>query len=345
MRRAARLVASCVALVAAAADARGAPRVTLVEGAASVVRAEVETQIRGELLGEGFDVGTWSSREALDGSFVAHAHVARDTASFALVAVRVSTEGVGAEVWIDDPHEPGGALRAIETEPSSPDAPRVLAIRVAELLRAAFVEIAAGRAAPPTPARAAAEAPAPSAASRPAPAPATSATKGALVVGAAAARRFADVSTTFAPLVGASWRVSRSLALEARWTGPARATVRVDSASATVTTVAARAGVRLGLEPRVGGVAPFATLAAGVARTRAEGDVPRPWVSTDATSWDVVGVAAAGAALRVSDAWTASAELAAEVAGSSLEVAFPDGSRASLGRGAVALGAAVAWGF
>ena len=148
MARAKGVAAIAVGIVTTAAPtaARAASRVVLVEAPDASLR-DATSRLRGELAAAGFEVSEVS------------APAADDAGSFATVRLQRTATGA-IEVWVSDQLTAKTVVRRIGSRPRD-RAPRVIAIRALELLRASLLEIESPPPPPPDDVPAAPPPPAP----------------------------------------------------------------------------------------------------------------------------------------------------------------------------------------
>lgn len=122
------------------ATAAGAPRVALVVAPDTSFESAVTAQLRAELSAAGFEVivtrGTTpeASREILE-------DVARETDSFAAIAIVEPTEAPAVDIWVADRVTGKTVLRRIDAGDDPRQGPGIVALRAAELLRASLLEL------------------------------------------------------------------------------------------------------------------------------------------------------------------------------------------------------------
>jgi hypothetical protein len=122
-------------VLAAPSIARAASRVVLVEAPDASLR-DATSRLRGELAAAGFEVSEVSATAPAD-----------EATSFATVRLQRTASGA-IEVWVSDQLTAKTVVRRIGNRPRD-RAPRVIAIRALELLRASLLEIESPPPAPP----------------------------------------------------------------------------------------------------------------------------------------------------------------------------------------------------
>jgi hypothetical protein len=126
VKRVAAIAIGIATTTAAPTAARAASRVVLVEAPDASLR-DATSRLRGELAAAGFEVSEVS------------AQAADDAGSFATVRLQRTASGA-IEVWVSDQLTAKTVVRRIGNRPRD-RAPRVIAIRALELLRASLLEI------------------------------------------------------------------------------------------------------------------------------------------------------------------------------------------------------------
>lgn len=145
-------LALATALTAGAAAHAGPSRVVVVrDPQAEGLMSELTTRLQAELQAAGFEVVFVDGTPDIDPSAQV-AGVIGASPPFATVAVVRSERGAIADIWIADRTSGKSIVHRIDVSTADLGAPRVLAIRAVELLRASLVDLREAAAAPPAPA-------------------------------------------------------------------------------------------------------------------------------------------------------------------------------------------------
>jgi len=310
--RGAARAAVVVCFVAEAGTAAGAgPRVVVVDDGDRGTRVATE-RLRGELAAAGFDVAPRAPRGA-----DAREDVEGDDAIATVRLVR-NPQTHGTEMWVSDRLTGKTLVRRVNADPER--APRLVALRGVELLRASLLELAApphddappqtpALAQPPPPEVARLVAPVPPAIA-PAPArpeaPAPVSTAHARWVGRVAIEAGVTVLASTdhlgpaaAPSLGLWVALPASFAVRVQLVGPALTTGLVNAAgSAEVRQELA--SIDLAWAPELHGpVSPFLALGAGPYHLHVQGTASAPFHSAASDDWAAAFAGGLGVAIRL----------------------------------------------
>jgi hypothetical protein len=292
--------------------ARAGSRVVVVEDGDRATH-EATARLRAELAAAGFDV---QSRPA-------HGDHARDDVE--QDAASPQSEGVATvrlvrdpsthatELWVSDRLTGKTLVRRVGADPER--APRIVALRGVELLRASLLELASpphddappetpAMTKPPPPEIARLVAPAPAAPEAPAPLARSAAwiERAAVDAGVAMLASTNHLGPAAAPSFGAWLALPASFALRVQLVGPAFQS-GLSNAAGTAVVRQELASVDLAwIVPVRGVLAPFVTLGGGPYHLHVQGTATAPYASASDDVWAALGAAGVGAAIRLAPA-------------------------------------------
>ena len=335
-----------LALTLGGAVAASGPRVALVVvGPLDQDAMQLEARLRAELLVSGFEVLTVQREQQAGSSDLAR--IAGESGAGAAVSIVRSDRWLSAEVWLSRSRAGTAVLQQVRPEPVSHDAPAIVAIRAAEILRASAIDLrsptspapaASADPTPPSAAPVAVRAAPPSPPQRssapvdrgPTPVPARprllSITAALSAVGGPG-----GVPGGFGPTLGLSSWFADAWAAEVRATGPVASSVAFDQGSADVDREIVVADVRLDIDAAEQ-LTPFVLIGGGVLRTGVQGKVTTPALAERDSAWTAVALVETGLRVQASRAWAVRSELGAFCTASRHVVAVDDRIVASHGR-------------
>jgi hypothetical protein len=301
-----------LALVVWATPAAGSPRVALVVAAETSSESSVTTQLRAELSAAGFEIVVTpssdpeTSRESLE-------KIARDTDSFAAIAVVEPEGGLAVDIWVADRVTGKTVLRRLDAGEDQRQGAAIVALRAVELLRASLLELNLPerprgevsatpevRAFVPEPRPRLVPAPAaPPIVDRVAPRVEPKRQQFGVALGGAAFVAPGGIPAAPAPRLVISWRPLKDWAGALDLSGPALASVggRAGRASVDQELVLAR----IQYEPSLGDVSPLATIGAGAFRLGARGSARDPFEDRSGAALAFAAAIGAGARVRVAE--------------------------------------------
>jgi hypothetical protein len=295
-----------------ASVAHAGSRIVVVEDGDRTTR-EATARLRAELTAAGFEVQSRSARAdrarddveqdgaSAQGDGVASVRLVRDPSTHA------------TELWVSDRLTGKTLVRRVSADPER--APRIVALRGVELLRASLLELASpphddappetpAMTKPPPPEVARLVAPTPVGAEAPA-VPARSRAwmeRAAVDAGVAMLASTDHLGPAAAPSVGAWLALPACFALRLRLVGPAFQS-GLSNAAGTAVVSQELASVDLAwIAPVRGVVAPFVALGGGPYHLHVQGTATAPYKSASDDVWAALGAAGVGAALRLAPA-------------------------------------------
>jgi hypothetical protein len=299
-----------VATVAIAAADPSTRIAIVVHSSGGGVGGEFEAILRSELLSEGFEVLTTARSESDPRTL---ATVAEQTDSAAAVAVVEPPGALAADVWIRNPAKGNVSLRQVRREVLGPEAPSIVAIRTAEVLRASFLESGAQ----PHPERSVkpdAQAPAlhagePSAiarttsageAERPEPPNELGRPRWSVGAGLGVTGGPGGVAPMPVPAVTISWRASSAWTGEVLLVGPALGTTTTSVGSAKIDQEFAVPRLLWEAPGTSTGLRPFVAGGVGFYHLGARGSTTAPYMASSGHAWSGIAVGGVGARMPVS---------------------------------------------
>lgn len=338
-----------LALLVSASAHASSPRVALVvSGPFDDEASQLESRLRAELLVSGFEVLTVQRNPPVGP--VDLAQIAKDSGSGAAVSIIRSDRWLSAEVWLSESRNGPAMIHQVRPEPISHDAPAIVAIRAAEVLRAAAVDLP--RPPPPT---ASSSSPGPepppptsapaTASSSPPPVPPPAsplADRGAspplprepsfsLTAAISAVGGPGGIPVGFGPSLGLSWALADAWSLECRGTGPVSSTIGFEGGDAEVDQEILSTSLRFDIDTGQT-IAPFVSVGGGAHRAGVHGNATAPREALSDSAWTAIGIVEAGLRLRASPQWSVRSGLGAFYAASRPVVAVDDRVLAHGGR-------------
>lgn len=341
-----------IALVLPGMAGASAPRVALiVTGPLDDEAALLEARLRAELLISGFEVLTVSRSGPVGQAELAR--IADESGSSAAVSIVRSEQWLSAEVWLSRSRGGGSVLQQVRPEPISRDAPAIVAIRAAEILRASAIDLREPATSSSSPA-ALASSSSPAVASSPAPplAPASAAPPSpalplvdrgetpraddaprvfALTAALSALGGPGGVPGGFGPTLAASWSFAEAWSVEGRGTGPISSSVAFDDGSVDVDQELLALALRLDIDAGAQ-LTPFVLAGGGAHRTGVRGRTTPPREALRDSAWTAVALLETGLRLRASPRWSVRSGIGASYAASRPVIAVDDRVLAHAGR-------------
>jgi len=326
---------------------RASERVVVVAPEAPVSSDRVVHQVAGELRAAGFDVTVRRRAEEPDDRELEA--VAKDTGSFAAIALWLPQNRLEAEVWVVDLVTGKTSLRRLEGGRRGGQEPAIFALRAVELLQASLLELDTGR--PPE----GDVAPSPevkrfvrsaTAAPREVPAlPARPTVSWSLLAGASIGKAPGGMPATLAPSLGLGWRPLPAWSGQLWASGPSLASLEGAEGSATLDQELVVLRLTHTWSDPDAPVAGFVVGGAGAYRLGARGAAEAAYESTAVDVWAAAALFGPGLTLRLSQGLHLFAELDAVWLMPRPEVRFAGRRVADGGRPWVvgSLGADVRW--
>jgi hypothetical protein len=299
------------ALVVWTTAAAGSPRVALVVGEEATSESSVTTQLRAELSAAGFEIvvtqssNPETSRESLE-------KIARDTDSFAAIAVVEPEDGLAVDIWVADRVTGKTVLRRIDAGEDQRQGAAIVALRAVELLRASLLELnlpdrPRGEVGVTPEVRAFVPEPPPRLGPAPPPAPIDRVEPGVepkrqrfgVALGGAAFVAPGGIPLAPAPRLVISWRPLEDWAGALDLSGPALASVEGRAGRASVDQELALGKIQL--EPTWGDVSPLAAIGVGAFRLGARGSARAPFEDRSGGALAFALAIGAGARIRVAE--------------------------------------------
>jgi hypothetical protein len=274
-------------------------RVVLIAPAGEASEAIVH-QVAGELRAAGFAVVTHARDSAPEAQELER--IARDTESFAAIALWLPEGSYEAEVWVVDRMTGKTVLRRLDDPSRAGTRPSIFALRAVELLQASLLELDTGRkpqgdVAPSAPAERMVRNARPIVPAAPLPAPEPLAY--ALVAGLSVTGGPGGIPTAVAPSIGLGWHPSPPRSGQIQLTGPSVSTLEASEGSATIDQemLLLRGTFQwLGRDANLGS---YVVIGAGAYRLGARGSASPSYEGTDSSLWAMAATAGPGATLSL----------------------------------------------
>lgn len=291
--------------LASAGSAAGSERVVLI-ASNDAESEEVVHQVAGELRAAGFKVVTRARDSAPNARELET--IARETRSFAAIALWVPEGTFEAEVWVVDLVTGKTVLRRLDDQPEGATRSSIFALKAVELLQASLLELDTGRkplgeveASPPVErlvlsARPPERQPRPPIPELPKPSLSWSLLAGGSVTGGPG-----GIPPTVAPSLGLAWRPHPSWSGQLWFTGPSLVTLGGDEGTATLDQELLLLRVShqwLAPDPYLGA---YVVGGVGAYRLGARGSANPPYESTSAEVWSAAAVIGPGATFSLSE--------------------------------------------